>query len=78
MRLLYKSIYIISIYEYYVMLLYTLNLEMIEHVYKYFEDFCNFISLVIRDESQKYQTFEGFFEALYLSFILAELISSEI
>ena len=46
------------------MVLYILNLEMIDCIYKYFGDFCDFIPLVIRDESQKSKTCEGFFEAL--------------
>ena len=47
------------------MVLYALNLEMIDCIHKYFGDFYNFISLVIRDESQKSKTCEGFSEALY-------------
>jgi len=53
-----------SKYRYYVMVLYFHNLEMIKHIHKYFEDFYNFISWVIRSQSQKYQTLERFF-ALY-------------
>ena len=41
------------------MALCTLDLEMIDHIHKYFGDFYNFISLVIRDESQKSKTCEG-------------------
>jgi len=44
MSLLYKNIHIVSIYGYYVMVLYTHKLEMIEHIHKYFGDFINFIS----------------------------------
>jgi len=46
------------------MALYVHDLEMIEHIHKYFQDFYDFISQVIRSQSQKYQTLEGFFEAL--------------
>jgi hypothetical protein len=44
MSLLYINICTTSIYGYYVMALYTLNLEMLEHVHKYFGDFYDFIS----------------------------------
>ena len=51
--------------EYYVMALYIHNLEILEHIRKYFQDFYDFISQLIRIQSQKYQTLERFFEALY-------------
>ena len=38
---------------------------MIDCIHKYFGDFYDFISLVIRNESQKSKTCEGFLEALY-------------
>ena len=66
MRLLYINVCSTSIYGYYVILLCNLNLEMIDHVHKYFGDFYNFISLVIRDENPKSKTCEGFFESLYV------------
>jgi hypothetical protein len=44
MRLLYKNIYIVSIYGCYVMVLYSHKLQMIENIHKYFGDFINFIS----------------------------------
>ena len=47
------------------MVLYILDLEIIDCIHKYFGDFYNFISLVIRNESQKSKTCEGFLEALY-------------
>ncbi len=47
------------------MALYIRNLEIIECIHKYFGDFYDFICLVIRDESEKSKTCEGFFEALY-------------
>ena len=64
MNLLYINICSISIYEYYVIILCTLNLEIIYYVHKYFGDFYNFISFVIRVENQKSKTCEGFFETL--------------
>jgi hypothetical protein len=66
MSLLYINICSISIYEYYVMALCVHDLEMIEQIHKYFQDFYDFICLVIRDESEKSKTCEGFFEALYI------------
>jgi hypothetical protein len=57
--LVYKYLYHVHIW-----ILCTLNLEMLEHVHKYLGDFCDFISLVIMYGIQKYQTFEGFCEAL--------------
>jgi hypothetical protein len=48
MILLYENIHIVAIYGDYVMALFILNLEMIEHAHKYFCDFINFSSLVIR------------------------------
>ena len=47
------------------MALYILRLEILGHVHKYFGDFDNFISSDIKHGSQKYQTLEGFWKALY-------------
>ena len=43
----------------------TLYLEIEKLIPEYFQDFCDFIFWVIKNESQKYKTLEGFFEALY-------------
>ena len=55
-----------SKYRYYVITLYVHDLKMIEHIHKYFQDFYDFISQVIMSQSQRYQTLETFFEALYI------------
>src|ERR687884_1962861 len=71
MILLYINICITSIYGYYIMALYVHQIEMLEHIQKYFGDFYDFISCVIEQTSWKYQTCEGFCEALYVNTYMA-------
>ena len=60
MSLLCINICSASKYEYYVMALYVHNVEILEHIHKYFQDFYDFISQFITSQSQKYQTLETF------------------